>query len=402
MRKPSAFVTYAAAAALLLIPPAAAKKASGSGANKHTEIDFSESIQPGYQPVADDERGIWMQVDEFERDLKRSKFIIKDEPLNDYVYGVLCKTVGQEECADIRLYLVRQPYFNASMAPNGMMMVWSGLLLRAQNEAQLATVLGHEYGHYEKRHSLQSFRDIRKKTDALSWLSFIPYVGMVSSIALSGSVFSFNRNMEREADGLGFNYLAEAGYDPREAARIWKQLRDEQDATAAERKQKSRKDRNGGFFATHPSSKERMEKLTAMAEALGSEGQGRTAQAEYRAALQNWWPRLIDDQIKLNDFGATLFLLGQLSADGFTDDLHYAYGEVHRARAKAGDFVLAADHYKKAVVAGSKRPETYRGLGLALLRAGQKQEGQGYLKQYLKLAPDAPDAPMMKMMSGEI
>lgn len=43
------------------------------------------------------------------------------------------------------------------MAPNGMMSVYTGLLLRTQNEAQLAAVLGHEIGHYLARHSLQRF-----------------------------------------------------------------------------------------------------------------------------------------------------------------------------------------------------------------------------------------------------
>ena len=55
--------------------------------------------------------------------------------------------------------LVRTPYFNASMAPNGMMQVWSGLLLRVDNEAQLAAVLGHEIGHYLARHSVERLRD---------------------------------------------------------------------------------------------------------------------------------------------------------------------------------------------------------------------------------------------------
>ena len=74
-------------------------------------------------------------------------FAVRDPVLNAYVRKVLCRTIGDAHCAPIRLYIIRTSQFNASMAPNGMMQVWTGLLLRMDNEAQLATVLGHEMGH---------------------------------------------------------------------------------------------------------------------------------------------------------------------------------------------------------------------------------------------------------------
>ena len=48
------------------------------------------------------------------------------------------------------------------MAPNGVMMVWTGSLLRMRNEAQLALVLGHEFGHYRERHTLQQWRKLKR------------------------------------------------------------------------------------------------------------------------------------------------------------------------------------------------------------------------------------------------
>jgi beta-barrel assembly-enhancing protease len=125
----------------------------------------------GYRPQDKLEEGLWFEMDEQERLLRRSKFLVTDPALNAYVRGVLCRTVGQERCAATRLYIVRTPYFNASMAPNGTTIVYTGLLLRMRDEAQLAAVLGHEYSHFEQRHTLRLFKDIRAKTDALSWLS---------------------------------------------------------------------------------------------------------------------------------------------------------------------------------------------------------------------------------------
>ena len=65
------------------------------------------------------------------------------------------------------------------MAPNGMMVVWTGLLLRAQNEAQLAAVIGHEAGHYIKRHSLKTWLDAKARTDLMAFLSIGLAVGGV-------------------------------------------------------------------------------------------------------------------------------------------------------------------------------------------------------------------------------
>lgn len=391
-RRISRIVATGFLASLLAFAPVHAK-------NEKQIKDFSESIKPGYQPIDDDEKGLWMQVNEVERELKNSNFIIDDPALNEYVRSVLCKAVGEAECGEIRLYLLRTPYFNASMAPNGMMQVWSGLLLRVQDEAQLATVLAHEYGHYERRHSLQSFRDIKSKTGSGFFLSFvIPFAGLF----MIDSIFSFTRDMEREADSISLDYLVKAGYTPISASEIWQQLRDEQDATAAERKRKSRKDKTGGLFATHPNTGERMETLKAKALAANIPATATNNIEAFRSAIGPWWPSLIDDQIKLNDFGATDFLLSQLADGGWTADLLYAKGELHRARGKEGDFEKASTFFQQSIDAGGDYPEIYRGLGLAQMRSGSTETGQTNLKKYLELAPDAKDKPMISMIAGVV
>lgn len=359
----------------------------------------------GYQPTDELERGLWYQMDEAERELKTSKFLVTDPALNQYVQGVLCRTVGEDRCPAARLYIVRVPQFNASMAPNGVMLVNTGLLLRMRDEAQLAAVLGHEFTHYEERHSLRLFKDIRKKTDALSWLSFIPipYVGMVSQIALIGSVYSFSRDMEREADAGSIEELAKGGYDPRAASAIWSQLGAELDATAAARDHKSQKDR-GGLFATHPRSTDRMATLAQLAAAKAGADPGVTRAAEYRAAIGPWWSRLIDDQISLNDFGGTEYLLATLAGPdpaGWTGDLLYARGELYRARGKGTDFTRAAEFYRQAVARGDAPVEAYRGLGLALMRGGDRLAGKAALRDYLARNPEAYDYAMLNAMAGE-
>lgn len=355
-----------------------------------------------YQPQGPDERGLWMEMEEAERELRQSNFVIRDPALNAYVKDVLCRTVGADRCAAARIYIIRTPVMNASMAPNGMMQVYTGLLLRMRDEAQLASVLGHEYAHFERRHSLKGFRDARSKTDWLAWLSIVaPTTTLLAQSAIIGTFFANTREMEREADREGLRYIAAAGYATASAPKVWSQLRAEQDATAAARKRKSKKDRTGGFFATHPNAAERIAYLSSEAANLPQSGD-RMGESEYRTALGAWWAPLIDDQIKLNDFGATDFLLSSLAeSGGWIPELLYARAELFRQRGGSGDMAMAATLFTQAIAAGSALPEARRGLGLALLRTGATEPGRLALRDYLRMKPDAGDRAMIAMLAGE-
>lgn len=349
-------------------------------------------------PQDKDERGLWMQADEEERRLKNSNFIVKDAALNAYVRDVFCRTVGPE-CAPIRIYIVRTPYFNATSAPNGMIQLWSGLFLRTRDEAQLAAVLAHEYIHYRDRHQLQLWRELKSRSGAATFFMMFGIVGGLVALGTLTSLYSFSRDQERAADKGSIAMLAHADYDPLAASRIWGQIRAEQDATAAARNTKSRKDRNGGMFATHPPTAERMASLGELVKAEAPRAPVLRV-AEYRAALAPLWANLIDDQIKLNDLGATEFLLASLASDGWTPDLLYARGELYRSRGRAEDFPAAIGYYRQALDRGSAVPEVHRGLGLSLLRMGNDEEGRVALREYLRMKPEAVDKPMIQMLAG--
>ena len=350
-----------------------------------------------YGPRDETERGLWQQMDEYERDLKTSEFLMTDPALNTYVKGVLCKAVGTERCGPTRIYIVRAPQYNAMMAPNGMMIVWSGLLLRTRNEAELATVLGHEFAHFEKRHSIQMYNNVKSKTDAMSWISVLPG-GFLAQMSLMGSVMSFNRDMERQADLAALDDLARNGYDPIAASEIWEQLRAEMDSTATGRRMRKAMDNAGDFFSSHPNTKERMEYLRSAATGKRSNGQTMGVDS-YRRAMAPWWPQLINDQIKLNQFGATEFLLTSMARGKWTADLFFARGELYRARGKEGDFASAIGYYKEAIAQDAALAESYRGLGVSLMRSGSKDEGKKALKQYLERRPDADDHGIVSMMA---
>lgn len=384
----------AAAVSVAAQPVLAAPPAAAPSSGKPAEIVADEN----YTPQDKDERGLWMQMEEAERELKTSPMVIRDPALNAYVRSVLCKLVGDARCAPVRLYIVRTPEFNASMAPNGMMMVYSGLLLRMHNESQLAAVLGHEYTHYAKRHSLKSFREIKSKTNALAFLAMLDG-GLLTMFLVLPSIFKHSREMEQESDVGGLALMSKAGYDTREAAKIWEQLREEMDATAAARKLKSKKDQDRGMFADHPPTAERVKYLTEMALADPGDPAG-AGQASYATAMSIYWADFADDQIKRNDFGASDYLIASLGKQGWTDWLYFARGELYRRHAAPGDFEKAVGFYGEGIAAGASLPDLWRGRGLTLLKLGRADEGKADLKEYLKRAPDASDKAMIAMMAG--
>ncbi|MDF2637951.1 MAG: peptidase [Novosphingobium lindaniclasticum] len=352
-------------------------------------------FSPAYEPTNVDERGLWMQADEIERRLRDSHLRIRDGNLEQYLLGVLCREVGQERCAGVRLYAIEDPQFNASMMPNGAMQVQSGLLLRVRNEGELAAVLGHEFAHFELRHGLNGFKNRRAGSDVMAWISVLGGITNTptgsTQLSIAGSIFKFNRDQETAADMLGLRYTAQSGYPAHSASEIWQSLMAEQEATARGRKLKANQHFTAGFFDTHPTSLSRSVYLAEAADKMPAGGDPRTQ--ELQAALAPYLPRFLSAQNKLNDFGGTDYILSNLAArGGWTPDLLFARGELYRARANPRDLQLASQFYRDAKTAGYTGAELDRNLGLALIRNGQVDEGRAALSAYLTEAPDASDA----------
>lgn len=346
-----------------------------------------------------DEAGMWLVFDRQEQRSRLSANRITDPDLNAYVRDVVCKLAGPY-CGDIRVYIGRVPHFNASMAPNGMMVVWSGFLLRARNEAQLAAVLGHEIGHYLRRHGVQQWRNTVNTVGFLTFFSMgmgiagIPGAGDLAALAAMGGLSSFGRDHEREADAIGLERIAAAGYDPREAAAVWRNLIDENE--------RAEKKREFNFFlSTHPRDTERQETLAGQAEAvIRKTGRtGDTGTERYRAAIASHRFQMLRDEIRLRDFKRNIAIVDMLIEDGFRlGELHYFRGEIFRLRdsAKDKDRDAALAEYAKASAFADCPPDLFRSVGLLHHRMGRTQDASEALRKYLDLMPDAPDAAFLR------
>ncbi|RMB28420.1 putative Zn-dependent protease [Sphingomonas sp. PP-F2F-G114-C0414] len=347
-----------------------------------------------YTPTTVDERGIWMEADERERVQRDSRSLVKDPALNAYVRSVLCRTVGEDRCRSVRLYIDEVPAFNAYMTPNGAMVVWTGLLLRVRSEAELGAILGHEFGHFELRHSLKDFKSHRTGTDLMAWASILVRNSANIQYATVGQMYAFSRDQEREADMTGFQYLARSQYPSSAAADVWEHVMGEADATAIGRRGRAQHKYVAGVFATHPTDLARATYLRAAS--IEAHDVKPAVVDTHQAAMAKWLPVFLNDQIKLNDFGGSEYLLAYLAeGNGWTTPLLCARGDLYRERGNPRDLVSAAQFYQEAISKGDAPPEAYRGLGLSLLRSQQVAEGQAALATYLRLKPAATDAALI-------
>ncbi len=370
-----------------------------------SNVAFAEPIpqlppyQGAYQPKGVDEIGLWKEADESERKLRDSTILVRDEPLTNYVREALCRAVGPDRCGSVRIYIVRVPIFNASMRPNGTMMVYSGLLLRSRNEAELASVLGHEFGHFERRHSLKDFKKRRSGSDVLAWAAVLSglanngYQYQSTQLGVLGNMSRYQRDQEREADLLGLGYLQKSELTPQSASIVWQRVMNEADASAVSRGIRKPRYDSLAFFASHPTDLERAGYLSALAgpsEVTDTDGKER-----FNLAMKDWTPQFLSDQIKLNDFGASEYVINSLAEDGWTSDLWFARAELYRLRGNPRDIVNAIDFYQQAIGLNPTFADAYRGLGISLVRNGNKTEAQPALKKYLELSPNAADAAMV-------
>jgi metalloendopeptidase OMA1, mitochondrial len=158
-----------------------------------------------------------------------------------------------------RVSLIQDRQVNAFCLPGGEIVVYTGILPVAQNEAALATVLGHEMAHATSRHGAQRVLQQNLTQTAMTGiavsLSDMDYdkqravMGALGAGAQFGILMPFGRKHESEADEIGLMYMARAGYDPQESLRFWQRMEQTGGNSPPE------------FLSTHPSHGTRIAQL---------------------------------------------------------------------------------------------------------------------------------------------
>jgi len=152
---------------------------------------------------------------------------VKDVELQAYVERIGKAMARKTERPDLpwSFTVLDDPTVNAFALPGGPIFVTRGILTHLNSEAELASVLGHEIGHITARHSVQQ---ISKAQLAQLGLGVgvmlnpdLEGAAQVASAGLQLMFLKFGRDDERQSDELGFRYMLEQGYDPREMANVF-------------------------------------------------------------------------------------------------------------------------------------------------------------------------------------
>ena len=109
---------------------------------------------------------------------------------------------------------------------------------------------------------------------------------------------------------------------------------------------------------------------------------------------------MLDDQVKLNDPGASEYLIETLAQDGWDGLLRFYEGEVWRLRNRPGDEARAAQSYAAAVAYPDAPADAWRWHGIQLMKQGRAGEAKRAFGRYLRMKPDAPDAAWVRQMAG--
>ena len=152
--------------------------------------------------------------------------LINDPIIQEYTELLIYRLSETSQVKDrqFTIVLIDEKSLNAFAAPGGVIGVNGGLFLNAGNEAQLASVLGHELAHLSQRHFARNVlrgRDTNLASSlvmvsaiALAIISNNPTAFIAGPAALQQQQLRYSRIFEREADRYGFNNLIAAGYDP--------------------------------------------------------------------------------------------------------------------------------------------------------------------------------------------
>ncbi|HXH12104.1 MAG TPA: tetratricopeptide repeat protein [Alphaproteobacteria bacterium] len=374
----------------------------------------------GHFQLAADERELWEKSEAEQQKLNRRGRLYQDPLLEEYLNDIARRLIPPEvEQAGIpiRVRILQDPSLNAFAYPNGAIYIHTGLLARVENEAQLATVLGHEMMHVVNRDAVRHYRSARNKVIFANVAAIAASIG-VSAVAgdqwrrgnavsaavigqtanvmlglglqlgLLAAVNGYGRHLEDQADVGAMRLLASAGYDIKEAPKVHRILLERYgDPTPLE----------NFFFGNHSRNQERIENYerllntdyATVAQAPNLTTNSEAFQLRTRALVRdNAW---LD--IEAGRFGTAKAALQRVIAIAPSDaKAHYYLGELYRKqRQDPADVEQAVAAYQRAVAYDATFAEPHRSLGLLYYISGQKDEARQAFERYLELKPQADD-----------
>ena len=384
-----------------------------------------------------EERRLWSEAEREEESLLTRVTIYEDPRLDEYLGRVAAKLTPGDVGPDgpvIKLVVLRDPTLAAFAMPEGRVFLHTGLLSRLENEAQLATILGHEVTHVYERHYLvfsgggDSAKILNKLRDTVTSLGTPPsaivdrrdqfvgaavlsrtanaILGLGLKIAAVTAINGYGRDLERQADVGGMAALVRAGYDPKESLKLFKLLRDEGAGRGPLE----------AFFYGNPA---RLQgsfdvALHQLRKVYGEDAK-RTDLVKSTDDFEERMRAVVRENAAL-DIQAGRFPLAKkqlervLKASPKDAIAHLYDGELHRLQSQRAKSIaerdtesrMARESYEQSAALDPAYPDPFRQLGLLYYQQKEPAQARAAFERYLALKPDAADAKRVREYLGEL
>jgi len=337
----------------------------------------------------------------------------KDPLLEAYVRQIvqrLDRGIPPEKKYPWSVRIVNDPSVNAFTFGGGLIYVYAGLVARRENEAQFATVLGHEMAHSTEKHIARGIKaqyGVRTAGKLFGSvlegvagggipLDYVNAASQVTGLGLQAASSGLSRGHEKEADEHGMTYLVAAGYDPREAPRTFEKLHELYgDPPLADT----------FFYSSHPSNVQRFKYLTKEYQRKYAvelaEGDLIVNTEEHKRRT-----RPIVIEVGKLDYAQKRFMTSgkmmEKALRAYDKDPvpHFWIAKV--AMDAEGDPEKAIQHLEKAIALDRDYGEAYRELGTAYYMASDRKKAIAAYQRYLKLEPNAPDRDQIEASIEEL
>jgi predicted Zn-dependent protease len=191
--------------------------------------------------------------------LKAEKPQSKNSQYNKFVICI-AEAITHEAGGNWEVVVFEDESLNAFALPGNKIGVHTGLIKLVDNQDQLAAVIGHEVGHVQARHSNERMSQEAAVSQGIDLASSVGdpasslgqlAIGSLGIGAQYGIILPFSRIHESEADIIGLDLMAKAGFDPRQSINLWKKM-----------DQASKGQQPSEFMSTHPSHDTRIKELS--------------------------------------------------------------------------------------------------------------------------------------------
>ena len=339
------------------------------------------------------EEHIWADSRDEEDAIADSGFVIDEPEVEAYLQGVIARLVEAEgiDPAFFRVKIIRDTSLNAFALPHGVVFIHSGLLAKMTNEAQLATILGHEITHVTHHHGYRGVKDHRTKGTMLAIVNvgsgaagyYGGLVQVLGDLGATAAVSGYSRSLEREADQVGWQRMLGAGYNLDAAPEVFRIL-------MADIEQNGRAE--SFFFGTHPKLLDREENFMRMNDRNKSAVGDDLGEFRFNEGILPILAINGELEMKAGRWIAARDQLWRYRVGSPNDpNARWLIAETERRAGTEGNLDEARDLLIEAVALDSRFAPAHRSLGLIYYKEGDWEGAARHLRTFLDLDTTAHD-----------